>query len=390
MNQGQIVRLCTLLITLLLGAFTASAESPKWHDGVRHRVSAELRPAYNIVSHYALRNNGNPVNSSLSLHARYSFSLNPKTRLGQLFPSTYQGIGVAAYTYFNHSLTGTPMAIYIFQGARIADLTDRLSLGYEWNLGVSWGWHPNDAMSSRCNVLINVALPLAWRVNSRWELSITPDYTHFSNGDTSFSNAGANMFGLRFGATYLFDQEVERVAARRFISPSKELGAKPWQRRISYDILVYGAWRADRFTEGKDIYVINRPLPIAGINFQPTYHLNDYFGLGGSLDIQYDSSLNLYNGVNDDSGATITYSRPPLWQQIEAGISLRGEISAPIFSVGVGLGVNLVDSGYDASRLYTTFSLKAHITRHLMLYIGYRFNSRQYTHNLMYGLGIRL
>jgi hypothetical protein len=389
MNKRQIATLCTL-ITLLLGAFTASAESPKWHSGLRHRVSVEVRPAYNIVSHYALRNDGNPVNNSLSLHARYSLSFSPETRLGELFPTAYQGVGIAAYTLFNHSLTGTPMAIYIFQGARIANLTRSLSIGYEWNLGVSWGWHPNEAMNSRCNVLINVALPLAWQINNHWELSLTPDYTHFSNGDTAFSNAGANMFGLRLGATYHFNQEPERAYARRFISPSKELGKQPWHRHISYDILLYGAWRADRFIEGSGIHIINKPLPIAGINFQPTYHLNDYFGLGASLDIQYDSSLNLYNGITDSSGATIAYSRPPLWQQLETGVSLRGEISAPIFSVGIGLGVNLLNSGYDSSRLYTTFSLKAHLTRNIMLYIGYRFNSRQYTHNLMYGLGIRL
>jgi hypothetical protein len=46
--------------------------------------------------------------------------------------------------------------------------------------------------------------------------------------------------------------------------------------------------------------------------------------------------------------------------------------------------------GYDYSRFYTTFSLKAHITRQLFLYVGYRFNSTQYTHNLMYGIGIRI
>jgi hypothetical protein len=137
-------------------------------------------------------------------------------------------------------------------------------------------------------------------------------------------------------------------------------------------------------------YVINKAFPLGGIHLQPIYHLNDHFGVGASLDIQADSSLNLYGAEIDPTNGNITYSRPSLWQQLEAGISVRGEISAPIFTLGVGLGYNLLDTGYDASRLYTTFSLKAHITRQLFLYIGYRFNSTQYTHNLMYGIGIRL
>ena len=82
--------------------------------------------------------------------------------------------------------------------------------------------------------------------------------------------------------------------------------------------------------------------------------------------------------------------RPSLWEQTEIGVSLRGEIKAPIFTVGAGIGLNLNKQGYDMSRLYTQFSLKAHLTQRLFLYMGYRFNSHQYTHNLMYGIGIRL
>ena len=76
-------------------------------------------------------------------------------------------------------------------------------------------------------------------------------------------------------------------------------------------------------------------------------------------------------------------------QQTEIGISLHGEIRAPIFAVGAGLGINLFRHGYDMSRLYALFSLKTFVTKRLFLYIGYRLNSTQFTHNMMYGLGIR-
>jgi hypothetical protein len=281
------------------------------------------------------------------------------------------------------------MVAYIMQGARIADFGDRLSLGYEWNLGLSWGWQPNDAMNSRCNVLVSVALPVTWRVAPHWELSLTPNYTHFSNGDTSFSNSGANLFGVSLGATYLFDAERIPARARRYIMPSDELCGSSFAHRMSYDVLAYGGWRADRFHEGGSLFVIDEALPIGGINFQPHYHLNRYFAVGASLDMQVDSSLNLYNGIEDDDGVVVGYSRPPLWQQMEVGISARAEISAPIFTLGVGVGVNMLDTGYDSSLLYATFSLKALLTKRLFLYVEYRFNSTQYTQNLMYGVGVR-
>lgn len=343
-----------------------------------------------MVSHYALHHHGRALNSALSLHARYAFTFDPESRIGRHYPTAYQGVGIATYTFWDHDLTGTPMALYIFQGAHIADIGSVLSLGYEWNLGISWGWHPNDAMNSRCNVMINVALPLTWRVSPHWELSLTPDYTHFSNGDTAFPNSGANMFGLRLGATYLFREEHAVARAKRYISHDEELATKSFAEHITYDIIIYGAWRADRFMDGDSFYVVNEALPIVGLNFQPTYQINDHFGLGASLDIQADSSLNLYGGIMDDNSNTIGYSRPPLWQQMEVGLSLRGEVRAPIFTVGVGFGINALNTGYDTSLFYTTFSLKAFLTPSLFLHIGYRYNSTQYTHNLMYGIGFRL
>ncbi|MBR5864861.1 MAG: acyloxyacyl hydrolase [Alistipes sp.] len=390
MARGTIARLAALIIASLFGATVAHAAGPKWCDSLHHRVSVELRPAYHMVSHYAMRQGKHPLNNTLSLHARYSFTFSEDSHMGELFPTAYQGIGIAAYTYWEHNLMGTPMALYIFQGARIADLTPTLSVGYEWNLGYSWGWHPNNAMNSRGNVMINVAIPFAWRVAPHLELSLTPDFTHFSNGDTAFANAGSNMFGLRIGATYLFSDEQATASARRFITPSNALINKSFAEHMTYDIMAYGGWRADRFIENETLFYIDKALPIAGINFQPTYHLNDYFGIGASLDVQFDSSLNLYGGVKDKTSGTIAYMRPSLWEQTEVGLSVRGEISAPIFTVGVGFGVNMHNVGYDMSRYYTSFSLKAHLTRQLFLYVGYRFNSTQYTHNLMYGIGIRL
>ena len=390
MARGQIIAFAALLIVSLFGATAATAASPKWCDSLCHGVSVEVRPAYHMVSHYAMREGNHPLNNTLSLHARYRFSFSNNSRLGKLFPTAYQGIGIATYTYWEHELMGTPMALYLFQGAHIADLTPDLAVGYEWNLGYSWGWHPNEAMNSRGNVMINVAIPLTWRANDNWELALTSDFTHFSNGDTHFPNAGSNMFGVRLGATYLFNAERIEAPAKRLIAPSNTLRDKSFAKHISYDIIAYGGWRADRFIENGTFFYIDKALPIAGINIQPTYHLNDYFAIGASLDLQLDSSLNLYNGIKDADGVTIAYARPSLWEQTEVGASLRGEISAPIFTVGVGIGVNMHDAGYDMSRIYTTFSLKAHLTRRLFIYVGYRFNSTQYTHNLMYGIGIRV
>jgi hypothetical protein len=119
------------------------------------------------------------------------------------------------------------------------------------------------------------------------------------------------------------------------------------------------------------------------------YHFNHHFALGTSLDIQTDSSLNLHNAVFDENGDLVSYERPSLVDQTECGISLRCEIAAPIFAIGAGMGINILGHGYDFSRIYTQFSLKAFIHTHGFLFVGYRYNTVQYTHNMMYGLGWR-
>ncbi len=381
-----------LLFLLLLTSVESLYSSPISLDSLSHRLSIELRPAYNLVTNYEFHNHdaeGDKLYSSLSLHARYALSFDNDSRIGSRYPTTYQGIGIAGYSFGDHSYVGTPIAIYIFQGAHITDFNDALSLGYEWNFGYSWGWHPNAAMNSKWNVLISVALPFTWHINSKWDISLIPDFTHLSNGDTSFPNAGANLIGIRIGATRLFNDQHKTTKVREYAFTDPKLSTKTFGERLSYDIILYGGWRADRFTDDT-FYVINKPHPLGGLQFQTLFHANHHFAIGASIDAQYDSSLNLYATDYNPETDTATILSPSMWQQTEVGLSLRGEITAPIFSVGVGFGVNLFKHGYDMSRIYTQFSLKAFITKRMFLYIGYRYNSKQYTHNLMYGLGIRI
>ena len=346
----KIASILLSIITLTLcGVGSTEAATPIRCDSISHRLSVEVRPAYNVVSHYAMRGD-DPLNTAASLHLRYAFSFNDKSEIGKRFPTVYQGIGVGAYSFFHPEVTGQPIALYILQGAHIADRND-ITLGYEWNFGLSWHW--------------------------------TPDFTHFSSGDTSFSNSGANLFGVRVGVTRHFNDHGERVRARAYIQPSEELENKGFKEHLSHDFIIYGGWRADRFIDHGEFVVIDRPLFLDGIQIHELYHLNRHFAIGGSLDIQTDSSLNLYDPLFDEEGKLISYKHPSLIGQTECGVSLRFEITSPLFAVGAGIGVNVLGKGYDISRFYTQYSLKHFIARRMFIFVGYRFNSTQYTHNMM-------
>ena len=83
------VALFLAIAALFMGVESTEAATPVKRDSISHRLSVELRPAYNIVSHYALRGD-DPLNKVASLHLRYAFSFNDLSELGKRFPTAYQ------------------------------------------------------------------------------------------------------------------------------------------------------------------------------------------------------------------------------------------------------------------------------------------------------------
>ena len=394
-------RIITLLTLLILSATALQAEvRDTCASKVIHRVTAEVRPVHNMPTHGYYRGYNDmkkAVPYAASAHLKYSFSLSAESKLGLLYPTAYQGIGVAAQTFFNHDLVGTPVMAYIFQGSRLADLGKKVSFDYEWNLGASYGWKVTEVVGSRWNIYINVALPFTWHVSPMWDISFGPEYTHFSNGDTTFPNGGANTVGVRLGVTWKTpyrETENEKAPGRLLVQGETELQDRKFSDRISYDLLFYGAWRADRYIHEGKLQIINEPHAVAGITFNPLYRLNRYFSVGPGVDIMMDRSADL--GV---LAKTLTNTNPtentqkatlPLTDQTACGVSAKAELTMPYFSINLGAGYNILTKANDLKGFYTTYNLKAFLSQKLFLTMGYRLGSVNYAHNLMFGVGVRL
>lgn len=118
---------------------------------------------------------GKEFGTTLSVHLKYAFQFGPETRFGRNYPFTYQGVGLGYNTFFNSAEVGTPVALYVFQHARIAALTERLSLDYEWNFGLSFGWKPFDERTNPFNTVVGskTAMPTAWRKSPSSSLIIS-------------------------------------------------------------------------------------------------------------------------------------------------------------------------------------------------------------------------
>lgn len=394
-QAGKICKIiATLCFFLAASLRNGEAKDTLSFRNLTHSLEMNVRPAFIMPTHtlYVRHNStGDRLLFSGSAHLQYSFAFSQESTYGKLFPDTYQGIGVGSYTFLCHDDIGSPVAVYLFQNGRVARLAKNLSLNYEWNLGLSFGWHPNSAIASRLNAYINVGALLKWRLNPHWSLLAGPEYTHFSNGDTMYPNGGANTVGFRAGVKADITPVMQYDSRADIKAYEKDLRSAEFGARMFYDITAYGAWRADRAPKGKDLFIINKPFFLAGLNVNPMFRFTRNISAGAAFDLIYDSSANLYGQVGDEeTGEVISFQRPPFRNQIAAGLSLRGELTMPIFSVNVGGGWNFFRSGEDMQPFYAVFNLKTFVSQRLFLLVGYRLSTLQYTHNLMFGLGVRI
>ena len=364
-------------------------------DELTHRVGIEMKGAWIAPSHGFFRGEngaGKRLDKSGSLHLKYSFQFPGSSRYGAMFPTAYQGIGLAWNTFFDKAELGAPAALYVFQGARIASLGERLSLDGEWNFGASFGWRPYDeqhnsfnrVVGSRVNAYIDAALLLSWRPLPGLTLNAGVDITHFSNGNTTLPNSGVNTIGARIGAVY--------NVARTPMKSIRKAAVQESFRQFTLETIFYGALRAKGFEYEGSGYLLDGRFAVAGINIAPMYRFTRCFQAGLSLDVQYDESANLSGHmagmVSEGTGMSPRFYRPPLSEQVAAGLSLRTELVMPIFTIGVGLGRNVLYKG-ELGVFYQMATLKTDVGGNAFLQIGYRLDNFHDPSNLMIGLGWR-
>ncbi len=187
----------------MMAQVSVFADSPT----TNHSVEFDIRPSWVIPTNSYLKgDNGEcDIKSAVAPHLRYSFKFAPHTRYGQLYSHAYQGVGLSYLATLPGASLGHPVNIYVFQGSRLAGLSQRLSLDYEWNFGVSAGWkkydsdmNPNNGtIGSSVNAYLNLGLILSYRLNDRWKLTAGIEGSHLFNGNTALPNAGVNTAGCK-------------------------------------------------------------------------------------------------------------------------------------------------------------------------------------------------
>lgn len=355
-----------------------------------HRVGIEGRGGYIFPTNPFLKGAnyyGKKMLTNYAVHLKYSFQFRPHTATDRAYAGAYQGVGLGYFDFGNRRELGNPLALYLFQGGRMARLSPRLSLNYEWNFGISTGWksyhrvkNPNQkAMGTPANAYLSAIFYLNWALSPMFDLTVGASGSHFSNGNTRFPNAGLNTVDCKVGLVCNFNRSAGEWAksGRCSVVPA-------FPRHVSYDLTLFGSWRkkAVRIPEG----LIPAPgtYPVWGFNFAPMYNFGYRFRVGVSLDGVYDGSASIRS---ESSGSEFFF--PPFSKQLSLGVSARGELVMPYLTVGIGFGGNVLHGGGDLKSFYQILSLKINVWRDSYLHVGYSLRDFHEPSYLMLGIGYR-
>lgn len=366
-----------------------------------HRIEADGRIAYIFPTHSFLKgynNQGLIMKGAASYHIKYAFQF---VRPDKVHYNTYQGIGLSYYDFGNPKDLGNPLVLYLYQGAPITRLSQRLSFNYEWNFGISFGWKPfdkitnptNKVIGSRVNAYMNTSFYLNWRLNKFFDLNFGIEGTHFSNGNTKYPNLGLNTMGIRTGLVYFINRP----------SLEKSLPERPSGRSISkhlsYDLTLFGSWRRTGVAYEDGLYLAPKAYPVLGFSFSPMYKLSEHFKAGISCDGVYDGGSQIkgvtrneiipYGNPSENNDYGFDIVRPPFRNQLSVGLSARGEFVMPFFSINFGMGFNILNTNKDLKFFYQTLTLKIDLIKNMYLNIGYNLKNFQEPNYLMLGLGYR-
>lgn len=362
-----------------------------------HRVELEAVPGLILHTNRFLEGNNPEVrtmNHSFVARLKYAFMPPVGSRQARIYKGSYQGVGVAFHD-FNPQL-GHPVSAYLFQGATIKTLSRCLSLDYEWDFGLTYGWKPyhrenhpdNHVIGSKMTAYMDVDCYLRWRLSDQWDVNLGATLTHYSNGNTSIPNAGLNVLGAKLSLAYYFNRQ-EDVGDKAGPLP-------PFQRSWHTDVTLYGAWKKKGVDTSEGSYAIPGTFGVMGLHVNPMYGLNHWLNLGASLDAQYDHSSNI---SLDEEALTMPYWNGteanihiPSWhRQVAVGLSARAEFVMPYFTINFGVGHNIVNAGAtDFRRFYEVLALKIAMSRRSYLHIGYSIYDFRYPNNLMLGAGYRI
>lgn len=137
------------------------------------------------------------------------------------------GIGLS-HNYLTSKSIGNPTAVYSFINLPLIP-NSKLKLNLGINLGLAWGFNQysgqnqkNLLIGSKCATYVSMNINSTFRIGQRFELLVSAEAYHISNGNTSKPNKGINILGAETGVRYKLSNSPRKPNTDPVCSPPTE------------------------------------------------------------------------------------------------------------------------------------------------------------------------
>lgn len=392
------MRKCILLTGLLLFAYASWSQTSK-KDSTQ--ITFKRQPFITVAlnggvvlptNDFIIQSKSTPTFSSASL--KYGYAATGSRWQDYAYGMPYGGVGFMVASFFDQQALGNPFALYAFQGTTLSQLSAKTKLNFEWNLGASFNWKPYDpfdnpdniALGSTTNVYVGANIYTRFELNPNWDLHTGVGISHFSNGASRLPNKGLNLISAFVELKYNFNKNSKYELGKTLTPPRIE-------PRFDYDFLVNISSRQKKFdTTGTKLpsQFIDKNFSVFGITFAPMIVKSYKYKYGAGIDLLYDESsgASAWRELNTKDGKL--YDRVKLGrfgERISVGISAKGELVMPMYSIFANLGYNVIHGNKSDKRLYQVMGIKAYLKENLFGTFGIRATNFSKAQYLYWSLG---
>jgi len=320
-----------------------------------------------------------PVFPALAL--KYGWSARGDRWQDYVYGMPYKGIGVYMPHFSKKDDLGDPFSVYLFQGARLKQLSPYWSLNYEINLGVSFNWQHYDvyqrpwymALGSSTNIHLAGNVYFKWKLSQRLDLRTGVSLTHFSNGALRTPNNGLNKLSAFVEMAY----NINPIEEKKILNEGVHTPPAFEKSRV-HDLAFMFTTRTvkvDTVGNGLRSKYPKHRFKVAGVSYSYMFHNTRRFMWGPSIETVYDESVNaVFKGEEDPSTGRYTeYMKLGKFSdRFSVGLSLKGELTMPGYSIFANLGYDILHKDKIDQSFYQIYGLKVHLFKDLFATFGVR------------------
>ncbi len=358
-----------LLLLLSIGNLLASTDSTKVKNPTYLALAGYGGTVFPTTSffdgEYAI-----PLYGSMSLKYVFGAAGDKWQQIAYGLP--YYGIGVSGFEFGRNEDLGSPISIYLLQGATIAQLTRRMALNYELNLGLATNWVPydpidnpyNNAIGSVVNTHVGANLYLKWYLSQLFDIHLGASLFHASNGSSRQPNNGINTGSLFVEVAYNFNRKelANRYDASLIVPEFQPLYESDIQFIISSKNV-----KASTDDTGLPSAINDYQFNVFGVNYYLLRRSNYKYKYGLGAEFLYDGSVNAtrYRQQSEIDGEWYDVTRQaPFTERLALGLSAKGEIVKPLYTVFANVGYTVIQAD-DSERFYQSIGVKVPLKENL-------------------------